>query len=87
MRSNHVSCDREEFGKRWESNLNSFCEEIVACKGAIEVVSQFAQAGLPMAIATSSRKAAVDKKRTRWVFQYASFSNAVCFLEALVDLA
>lgn len=62
----------EDFGKAWENNLSSFCEDIVACQGASQVVSQFAQAGLPMAIATSSRKAAVDKKRKRHenIFQH-----------------
>lgn len=59
--------DREEFGKGWEQNLNSFCEDIVACPGAIGVVNKFAAVGLPMAIATSSRNAAVAKKRKRYV--------------------
>jgi len=56
----------EEFAKGWEDNLNSFCEEIRACPGATQVVSQFVEAGLPMAIATSSRQAAVAKKRKRY---------------------
>ena len=56
--------------------MNSFCEEIVACKGANDLVSQFAKQGLPMAIATSSRMAAVAKKQKRYGIPNAfSFEN------------
>ena len=56
-----------EFMVGWEENLNSFCEEIEACKGAVELVANFAKMGIPMAIATSSRSASVEKKRKRLV--------------------
>ena len=58
----------------WEERLNELCEEVTACAGAPELVDQFAKAGIPMAIATSSRKAAVAKKRKRHgqMFQHMS---------------
>jgi len=49
----------------WEERLNELCEEVTACPGASELVDELAKAGIPMAIATSSRKAAVAKKRKR----------------------
>ncbi|CAB9530879.1 (DL)-glycerol-3-phosphatase 1, mitochondrial [Seminavis robusta] len=68
----------EEFGLSWESNLSSFCEDIVACEGARDLVETFAKAGLPMAIATSSRKAAVDKKRKRHEDIFKHMATIVC---------
>merc|ERR1711862_895727 len=65
----------EKFWKAWEENLNSFCEEITACPGAPELVEELGRkTNLPMAIATSSRKFAVEKKRKRHeeMFQYIS---------------
>jgi HAD superfamily hydrolase (TIGR01509 family) len=49
----------------WEEALNRLCEEVEACPGAAELVTQLARVGLPMALATSSRQSAVDKKRKR----------------------
>lgn len=51
--------------KSWEEHLNKYCEEVEACPGAPELVKQLSLAGLPMAIATSSRAASVAKKRKR----------------------
>ena len=58
---------REELWKGWEENLNSMCEEIAECTGATQLVEALTSTGLPMAIATSSRYAGVEKKRKRWV--------------------
>mmetsp|Transcript_3029 Transcript_3029/g.8529 ORF Transcript_3029/g.8529 Transcript_3029/m.8529 type:complete len:150 (-) Transcript_3029:1369-1818(-) len=43
------------------------CEEIEACKGAVELVANLAKhhPNIPMAIATSSRESGVAKKRKR----------------------
>ena len=48
------------------------CEEIAACAGAPELVEMLSKTGLPMAIATSSRYAGVEKKRKRHsnIFQH-----------------
>lgn len=58
--------------KEWEDALNGMCEDIVACPGATELVETLAKQGYPMAIATSSRYAAVAKKRTNHgrIFQH-----------------
>jgi len=54
-----------EFWDSWESNLNDLCPQVSACPGAHELVKQLAKSNVPMAIATSSRKAAVDIKRQK----------------------
>jgi HAD superfamily hydrolase (TIGR01509 family) len=48
------------------------CEEIEPCVGAKELVEALSKTGLPMAIATSSRYAGVEKKRKRHdkIFQH-----------------
>ena len=52
--------------KAWEEHLNEMCEQVEACEGAKELVSAIANCSpLPMAIATSSRYAGVNKKRKR----------------------
>lgn len=53
----------QEFWSAWEENLNNFCDEIASCPGALELVRALKNAGLPLAIATSSRQDSVDKKR------------------------
>jgi len=54
-----------EFWDSWESNLNDLCPNVKACPGAHELVQLLAKSNIPMAIATSSRKAAVDIKRQK----------------------
>ncbi|GAX11492.1 hypothetical protein FisN_22Lh185 [Fistulifera solaris] len=54
-----------ELWQGWEEKLDEYCEEVGKCKGASELVERFTAAGIPMAIATSSRAASVAKKRTR----------------------
>lgn len=49
----------------WEANLNALCPSVEPLDGALEVVSAFKELGLPQAIATSSRAAAVEIKRKR----------------------
>ncbi|KAG7372445.1 HAD family hydrolase [Nitzschia inconspicua] len=59
--------DAMQLWKAWEDHLSDMCEQVDACPGAKEVVQAFANSPqqLPMAIATSSRYAGVDKKRKR----------------------
>ena len=57
---------RNEFWKNWEEGLNAMCGEVEGCVGAAELVEALAKTGLPMAIATSSRYAGVEKKRARY---------------------
>jgi pseudouridine 5'-phosphatase len=52
-----------ELWTSWENNLNSFCSEVQACVGAAELVDALSKLQLPLAIATSSRMAAVEQKR------------------------
>lgn len=63
-----------QFWKNWEDALGDMCEEIEACTGACELVEALSKTGLPMAIATSSRHAGVEKKRKRHekIFQHMS---------------
>lgn len=56
---------RSEIWKGWEDHLGSMCEEVEACAGATKLVEELAKSGIPMAIATSSRYAGVEKKRKR----------------------
>ena len=55
----------QEFWPRWESGLNNMCEEIDECPGATALVEALSIQKVPMAIATSSRYSAVEKKRKR----------------------
>ncbi|KAL7571879.1 hypothetical protein ACA910_003421 [Epithemia clementina (nom. ined.)] len=52
-----------EFWEQWETNLNNLAPQVQACSGANALVAALAQRHIPMAIATSSRRAGVDKKR------------------------
>lgn len=70
--------DEETLCNQWEENLSRYCEEVRACPGATELVRQFAKLGLPMGVATSSRQAAVQKKRTRHEDLFRHFSTIVC---------
>ena len=53
-----------EIWSAWEKNLNALCEKVEACPGAYELVEALAKKHLPLAIATSSRREAVNKKAT-----------------------
>lgn len=53
----------EEFWEQWESNLSQLAPQVGECPGAAALVQACAAKNIPMAIATSSRQAAVDKKR------------------------
>ncbi|CAJ1933390.1 unnamed protein product [Cylindrotheca closterium] len=61
-----------EIWKNWEDRLNSLCHQVEKCKGAQALVCALAAKNMPMAIATSSRYAGVNKKRMRHedIFQH-----------------
>jgi pseudouridine-5'-monophosphatase len=67
----------QDFWNAWEDNLSSYCEDVKACAGAVELVDELAKTGLPMAIATSSRQAGVDKKRKRHEAMFRHMSTIV----------
>lgn len=54
-----------ELWDSWETNLNSFCSNVKECKGATALVEALAKSKVPLAIATSSRMASVQKKKQR----------------------
>ena len=54
-----------ELWQGWEEKLNEYCEQVESCTGAAQLVERLAAAGIPMAIATSSRAASVEMKRKR----------------------
>ena len=60
-----INIKRNQFWKRWESRLNELCSDVKACPGAVKLVQGLADLGIPMAIATSSRHRAVEKKRVK----------------------
>ena len=68
----------EQLGSSWEENLNSYCEQVQACTGALELVEKFASIGFPMAIATSSRHSAVEKKRKNHGAMFQHLPTIVC---------
>ena len=67
----------EELWKAWEENMSNLCEQVEACPGAPQLVDQLAAAGLPLAIATSSRAESVAKKRKRHDGMFAKIATIV----------
>jgi beta-phosphoglucomutase-like phosphatase (HAD superfamily) len=67
----------EEFWTSWEDNLSSYCDHVTACAGARELVEALAKAGLPIAIATSSRLAGVEKKRMNHQAMFKNISTII----------
>jgi beta-phosphoglucomutase-like phosphatase (HAD superfamily) len=68
----------EEMRDAWETNLNALCPQVKACRGAHELVEAAAKLGVPLAIATSSRMNAVQKKRLRHEQMFQHMSAIVC---------
>lgn len=67
----------QDFWNQQEEYLNSYCSEVQECKGASELVQSLARTGVLMAIATSSRAAAVEKKRVRHEGMFACMHTIV----------
>lgn len=68
----------DELGRLWEENLNTLCDHVQACPGALELVEKISAIGLPMAIATSSRQSAVEKKRKNHGAMFQHLQTIVC---------
>jgi pseudouridine 5'-phosphatase len=68
----------EQLAMDWENQLSHLCDQVQACPGALELVQQFARAGFPMAIATSSRQSAVQKKRRHQEALFQHMHAIVC---------
>ena len=63
-------CDKRQrlidrFWSNWETRQGELCLNVKACEGADELVRKLKRANVPMAIATSSRKEGVDRKRAK----------------------
>jgi beta-phosphoglucomutase-like phosphatase (HAD superfamily) len=54
-----------ELWVQWENHLNEYCKHVELCQGAMDLVNSLSKHKIPMAIATSSRAAAVARKRLR----------------------
>lgn len=65
------------FWGAWEKRLNELCTEVRACNGAPELVAGLQASGFPLAIATSSRAAAVQKKRSKHEEMFEAFGEIV----------
>lgn len=66
----------------WERHLNDMCHQVQACPGAAALVQALASLSdkdtmIPLAIATSSRRAAVTKKATHHGSMFQHFSTIV----------
>lgn len=68
----------DELWSSWEDHVSQMCHQVEACAGAPELVQQLAVAGIPMAIATSSRQASVDKKRKNHGKMFQHLPTIVC---------
>jgi len=81
----------DQLWSSWEENLNSYCSQVEACPGAAELVQALVASRtscnnsntnttslLPMAIATSSRSAALAKKRLNHGGMFQHFQAVVC---------
>lgn len=55
----------DELWVQWENHLNEYCKHVELCQGAMDLVNSLSKQKIPMAIATSSRAAAVARKRVR----------------------
>lgn len=67
----------EEFWNRWENGLNDLCAQVKECKGGHAIVDAFDTWSLPLAIATSSRMAAVQRKRIQHESMFGKFHTIV----------
>ena len=67
----------DNFWKAWELCLNVLCEEIEECPGATDLVKSLTRLNIPLAIATSSRTASVQKKRHRHEEMFKSFQHII----------
>ena len=67
-----------EFWERWETQLSDMCRNVDALPGAVELVEGLAARNIPMAISTSSRRIAVEKKRIKHERMFQHIPVIVC---------
>ena len=67
----------DKFWKSWENILNELCSEIKECSGATNLVKRLSSLNIPMAIATSSRAASVQKKRCKHDEMFKCFQQII----------
>ena len=73
-----------EFWQSWETQLSDMCRNVDALPGAAELVETLAERNIPMAISTSSRRVAVDKKRVKHERIFKHIPIIVCGDDAAV---
>ena len=73
-----------EFWQRWETQLSDMCRNVDALPGAVELVETLAERNIPMAISTSSRRVAVEKKREKHERMFKHIPIIVCGDDAAV---
>ena len=66
-----------ELWSSWEQHLNSFSSQVKACVGATELVDKLSELQIPMAVATSSRMAMVEQKRTNHESKFSKMTAIV----------
>mmetsp|Transcript_31182 Transcript_31182/g.93498 ORF Transcript_31182/g.93498 Transcript_31182/m.93498 type:complete len:351 (-) Transcript_31182:468-1520(-) len=68
----------DEFWRLWEDRLSELCVEVKECPGATDLCVRLSELGVPLAIATSSRAAAVEKKRINHERMFRCIPTIVC---------
>jgi beta-phosphoglucomutase-like phosphatase (HAD superfamily) len=76
--SDSLPSSSEELAASWEEHLNEYCSNVQVCNGAYELVQKLSVLQLPMAIATSSRQSAVEKKRKNHSALFQHIPTIVC---------
>lgn len=68
----------DEMVSTWEINLNRLCKDVQLMPGALELVTRLHNLHVPMAIATSSREAAVNVKRQKHEALFQMMKYTIC---------
>lgn len=68
----------EDMVSRWEQTLNTLCSHVKLMPGAMELIDKLDRLNVPMAIATSSREAAVNVKRLKHEPLFQKMKYVIC---------
>lgn len=74
----HDQIDSTQFINEWEENLGALCRNACEMPGAELLTSKLESMGVKLAIATSSRAAAVEIKRIKHVSMFGRMSHIIC---------
>lgn len=74
----HDLIDSTQFIDEWEKNLGILCRDANEMPGAEHLTSKLESMGVKLAIATSSRAAAVDVKRIKHQSMFGRMSHIIC---------